>query len=75
VTIAARQEAAYVLKSLCVQIVWTERPSTQALEMRMIVGPLGASTTERALGITILDALHGNRGAIFLSRVRAMEEV
>jgi hypothetical protein len=74
VMIAARQEAAYVLKTLCVQVEWTASPSTQALEMHMVVEPLSAGITDRALGITVLDALRGNRGAVFLARVRAMEE-
>jgi hypothetical protein len=75
VMIVAQQEAASVLKSLCVEAEWATRPSTQALEVRMIVGPLGPGITERALGITILGADHHNRGAVFFSRVRAMEKV
>jgi len=59
-----------VLKSLCVEVEWVETP---ALEMRIIVGRLGAGVTEHALGITILAAGHRNRGAVFFSRVRAFE--
>ena len=73
VMVAARQEAAYVLKSLCVQVEWTTN-SSPALEMRMIVGPLSAGITDRALGLTIFPPDHRNRGAVFLSRVSAMEQ-
>jgi hypothetical protein len=75
VMLAAQQEAAYVLESLCVQMEWAVSPSTKALEMRMIVGKLGPGITGGALGLTILTADHRNRGAVFYSRVRAMEEV
>jgi len=75
VVIAAQQEAAWVLESLCVEIEWAARSSTTAPEVRIIVGPLGPGVTERALGITILGADLHNRGAVFFPRVRAMEEV
>jgi hypothetical protein len=74
VMMAARREAAYVLKSLCVQVEWAATASTQALEMRMVVEPLSTGITDRALGITVLDALRGNCGAVFLSRVCAMKQ-
>jgi hypothetical protein len=37
--------------------------------------PIADGVTKYALGLTVLDAIHGNRGAIFLSRVRAAETV
>jgi len=72
--IAAQHEAAYVLKSLCVSVEWTTGHSTKTLEMHITVAPLGPGITEGALGITTLDALQGNRGAVFLSRVRELQE-
>jgi hypothetical protein len=74
VVIAAQQEAAYVLKSLCVQVEWAAGPLTEALEMRIVTAPVGPGITEGCLGITLLNALHGNRGAVFISRVHALQE-
>jgi len=74
VMVAAQHEAAYVLKSLCVQVEWTTN-LTPALEMRTLIAPIADGITKHALGLTVLDAIHGNRGAIFFSRVRAAEAV
>jgi hypothetical protein len=74
VVVAAEREAAYILKSLCVDVEWAAESVTNALEMRITVAPLGPEITNRSLGITFLDADRGNRGTIFLSRVRAVEE-
>lgn len=71
--IAAQQEAAWVLESLCVAVEWAAGPSIKALEMHIVVGPAGPGITEGALGITTLNPLYGNRGAVFLSRVRALQ--
>jgi hypothetical protein len=70
---AAEREAAYILKSLCVDLDWAAGPSTKALEMHITVAPLGPEITNRCLGITFLDAARGNRGTIFLSRVYALQ--
>jgi hypothetical protein len=75
VMVAAQQEAAYVLKSLCVHLDWTAGSSAQALEMRTLIAPVADGITTHALGLTVLDAVRGNRGAIFLSRVRVAEAV
>ncbi|HMF79532.1 MAG TPA: hypothetical protein VK604_27975 [Bryobacteraceae bacterium] len=71
----AQREAAWVLKSLCVEVQWAPVPSTKALEMHITVRPLGAGIDKRALGVTILDAERGNRGAVFFSRVLAIKEM
>jgi hypothetical protein len=73
VVAAAQQEAAYVLKSLCVHIEWTAGPSTKALDMRITPAPLGPEITSRSLGVTFLDANQDNRGTVFLSRVLALQ--
>ena len=73
VVIAAQREAEYVLKSLCVDLEWAAGPGINALEMRITVAPLGPGITKGSLGITILDADRGNRGAVFASRVRALQ--
>ncbi len=75
VMMTAQQEAAYVLKSLCVHVEWAASSSAPALEMRTLIAPAADGVTKHALGLTVLDAIHGNRGAIFLSRVRAAEAV
>jgi hypothetical protein len=73
VVVAAEREAAYVLKSLCVDVEWVPGLSTKALEMRITVAPLGPEITNRSLGITFLDADGGNHGAVFLSRVHELQ--
>jgi hypothetical protein len=70
---AAEREAAYILKSLCVDLDWAAVPSTKALEMHITVAPLGPAITKDSLGVTIFNALDGNHGAVFLSRVRALQ--
>ena len=83
--IAAQNEAAWVLRSLCVEIEWvrspstqapstqapsTQAPLTQALDIRIIATPLPYSTSAFALGMTMLNVERGNRATVFFSRVR-----
>jgi hypothetical protein len=71
--ITARQEAAYALESLCIEVEWVAGSSLKASEIRIIMTPVGTGITDGCLGNTTLDALHGNHGAVFLSRVRALQ--
>src|SRR5690242_6352734 len=70
VVIAAQNEAAWILRSLWVEIEWVRSPSTKALEIRIIAAPLRQNTTPFALGMTILNVKYGNRATVFFSRVR-----
>lgn len=70
IMIAAQNEAAWVLRSLCVKIEWFRSPLAQALEIRVIPAPLPHSTSEFALGMTTLNPEGGNRATVFFSRVR-----
>ena len=78
--IAAQNEAAWVLRSLCVEIEWvrspstqapsTQAPSTQGLDIRIIATPLPHSTSTFALGMTTLNPERGKSATVFFSRVR-----
>jgi hypothetical protein len=70
IVLAAQNEAAWVLRSLCVEIEWVRSPSTQALEIRIIAAPLPHSTSALALGLTTLNPKHNARATVFFSRVR-----
>jgi hypothetical protein len=64
---AAREEAAWVLRSLCVAVEWSAAGSPDALLVRILPGPLTADPTPDALGLAMPAV---GRGAVFLSRVR-----
>lgn len=69
---AAQREAAYILKSLCVDLEWHSELGTDAIEMRITPAPIGPDIPQGALGITFLDPTSTNRRTVFFSRVRAL---
>jgi hypothetical protein len=64
---AAREEAAWILRSLCVSVEWAGTGSAGGLLVRILPEPLNADPTPHALGFAMPTV---GRGAIFLSRVR-----
>jgi hypothetical protein len=68
---AAREEAAWILRSLCVAIEWSAAESPGALLVRILPRPLTADPTPDALGLAMPTL---GRGAVFLSRVREKVE-
>jgi hypothetical protein len=72
---AAQREAAYVLKSLCVELEWTAEPLGNALDLRITAAPIGSGITNHSLGVAFLDKAEGNRGTVFTSRVRAVQQM
>ena len=69
---AAQREAAYILKSLCVELEWTAEPVSSALELRITAAPIGFEITQHSLGVTFFNNAEGSRGTVFFSRVRAV---
>jgi hypothetical protein len=74
VLIEAQQEAAWVLKSLCIDVEWTVELSTKTLEMRIVSTPVGPGISNGCLGIAVFGSRRGNHGAVFLSRVLALRK-
>jgi hypothetical protein len=68
---AAREEAAWILRSLCVAIEWSAAERPDALLVRILPGPLTADPTPDALGLAMPAV---GRGAVFLSRVQEKVE-
>ena len=66
----AQEEAGWVLRSLCVDISWTSEPHVTAVDVRILALPLTPDVPEQSLGLALVGASHGLRGAVFLSRVR-----
>jgi hypothetical protein len=64
---AAREEAAWILRSLCVSVEWSAAGSSNAILVRILPGPLTADPTPDALGLAMPAV---GRGAVFLSRVQ-----
>ena len=68
---AAREEAAWIVRSLCVAIEWSAAERPDALLVRILPGPLTADPTPNALGL----AMPGlGRGVVFLSRIHQRVE-
>ena len=68
---AAREEAAWILRSLCVAIEWSAAERPGALLVRILRAPLTADPTPDALGLAMPAV---GRGAVFLSRVQEKAE-
>jgi hypothetical protein len=66
----AQEEANWVLRSLCVELVWTSEPHLKTVEIRILAMPLTSDVPEQSLGLSLVGASHGLRGAVFLQRVR-----
>ena len=67
---AAREEAGWVLRSLCAAVDWQEAESADALLIRVLAEPVSAGSTPDALGLAMPNLGRGNRGAVFLGRIR-----
>jgi hypothetical protein len=66
----AQKEAAWVLRSLCVEVEWTSAEVVNALTVRILAGPITPDVPEHSLGISIVAPGRATRGAVFMSRVR-----
>ena len=79
---AAEENAAWILKTASIEVVWMPcRPVSRsdmaickappgALEMHILPHPLTSDVHEDTLGFAILRMSAGDHGAVFLSRVR-----
>ena len=67
---AAREEAGWILRSLCAAVDWQEAESADALLIRVLAEPVSAGSTPDALGLAMPNLGRGNRGAVFLGRIR-----
>ena len=65
-----QEEAGWVLRSLCVEVIWSSEPHVKAVDLRIIALPLTPDVPKQSLGISLVGSSHGLRGAVFLSRVR-----
>jgi hypothetical protein len=66
----AREEAAWVLRSLCVDLVWTSESEIRVIEIRILATPLTPDVPKQSLGPSLVIPNHGLRAAVFLLRVR-----
>jgi hypothetical protein len=66
----AQEEAAWVLRSLCVELVWTSARGDDAVELRILAAPLTPDIPKESMGISLVGGPLGLRGAVFLTRVR-----
>jgi len=66
----ARNEAQWILRSLCVEIDWVDGESADALLVRILPKPVTADPTPDALGLAMPNIGRGNRGAVFLDRIQ-----
>jgi len=73
-TAAAREEAGWILRSLCAAVDWREAESPDTLLIRVLAEPVSAGSTPDALGLAMPNLGRGNRGAVFLGRIRERVE-
>jgi hypothetical protein len=78
----AKQEAAWLLKSVCVDVIWIFCPvvtvenlaacpgPANAVELHILSSPLVADLSEHIMGTAILTVGSTGRAGVFLSRVR-----
>jgi hypothetical protein len=82
----AEQEAAWLLKAVCVEVTWIFCPvitvanrvpcgaPVGAIEVHILPSPLAAEFSKTAMGIAVLTAVFSGHAAVFLSRVRQTAE-
>jgi hypothetical protein len=66
----ARQEAAWVLRSLCVEADWMSSTEAKALTLRIVGTPMTPDVPKHSLGHSIVGTTSARNGAVFLLRVR-----
>jgi hypothetical protein len=71
---SGRQEAAWILRSLCAAIQWSEVELADGLLIRVLSAPLTTDPTPDALGFAMPNIGRGDRGAVFLSRIQEKVE-
>jgi hypothetical protein len=69
---AAKEEAGWILRSLCMDVEWAPAPAAGHFLIRILPNPLTPDSTSDALGM----AMPGlRRGALFLGRIRERAEM
>jgi hypothetical protein len=71
---AAREEAGWILRSLCALVEWREAESSDTLLIRILPEPVSSGSSADALGLAMPNLGRGNRGAVFLARIRERVE-
>lgn len=66
----AQEEAGWVLRSLCVELIWTRERSLKAIDIRILAVPLTPDVPQQSMGISLVGGNLGLRGAVFLTRIR-----
>jgi hypothetical protein len=67
---AALDEARWILRSLCADVEWVNGESNEALVIRILPEPVTTDQPPYALGLAMPNIGRGNRGAVFLGRIR-----